>query len=354
MRPPQGRCWALAESTFLSLVKDGRIWFGDDGKSRPRQKRFLSETGGSNAWTWWDNNSVGHNQEGSKIIKDLLGSANIFTNPKPVRLLRRIVALASNDNSIIMDFFSGSATTAHAVMQLNAEDGGKRKFILVQLPEPCAEDSEAAKAGYKTICDIGEERIRRAGAKIVRENNAWKYVPLNRLDGSEVGDYTPAKIVDVIDPDDNRGQIEMVDVSKDLDDLDIGFRVFRVDSTNMKDVYYRPGELKQEELELFASNIKEDRTPEDLLFQVMLDLGVPLSSKIEESSIDGKKVFSVADGYLIACFDDDVTEETVKAISQKRPFYAVFRDSGMATDSVMTNFEQIFKTYSPTTVRRVL
>ena len=197
-------------------------------------------------------------------------------------------------------------------MSLCQEDNINRKFILVQLTEKLDPEGEAYKAGYKTICDIGEERIRRAGKKIREES------PLT------------------------------------TGELDTGFRVFRVDSSNMKDVYYRPKDYKQGQMNLFADNIKEDRTPEDLLFQVMLDLGVLLSSTIEETVISGQKVFSVADGYLIACFDKDVTEETVKAIAQQHPFYAVFRDSGMATDSVMTNFEQIFETYSPKTVRRVL
>ncbi|MBQ8693933.1 MAG: type III restriction endonuclease subunit M, partial [Synergistaceae bacterium] len=211
--------------------------------------------------------------------------------------------------AIILDFFSGSATTAHAVMKLNAEDGGKRKFILVQIPEQTPEGSEARKAGYKTICEIGEERIRRAAKKIKEETGA---------------------------------------------DIDYGFRVFRVDSSNMKDVYYRPGDFQQGQLSLLADNIKEDRTPEDLLFQVMLDLGVTLSSKIDEEVIDGKKIFSVADGYLIACFDNDITDETVKAIAKRQPFYAVFRDAGIAGDSVMTNFEQIFESYSSGTRWKVL
>ena len=219
--------------------------------------------------------------------------------------------MATKD-SIVMDFFSGSATTAHAVMQLNAEDGGKRRFIMVQLPEECLKESSAYKAGYKNICDIGEERLRRAGKKICEE------APLT-------AGY-----------------------------LDIGYRVFKVDSSNMKDVYYQPNDLEQGQIDLFADNIKEDRTPEDLLFQVMLDLGVLPSSKIEETTIDGKKVFSVADGYLIACFDKDISEGTVKMIAQKQPYYAVFRDGGMASDSVATNFEQIFETYSPETVRKVL
>lgn len=251
------------------------------------------------------------NDNSKKNLLDLFESS-VFDYSKPTALLQRLVQYSTSDSDCIMDFFSGSATTAHAVLQQNSEDKNSRTFIMVQLPERCADLSDAKRAGYSTICEIGEERIRRAGKKIREES------PLT------------------------------------THDLDTGFRVFRVDSSNMKDVYYRPKDFKQGQLNLFADNIKEDRAPEDLLFQVMLDLGVLLSSKIEETVIAGKKVFSVADGYLIACFDKDVTEETVKAIAKQHPFYAVFRDSGMATDSVMTNFEQIFETYSPKTVRRVL
>ena len=237
------------------------------------------------------------------------GDVDFPNGKKPLKMLQRILSLSTDSDSIILDFFSGSATTAHSTMQLNAKDGGHRKFILVQLPEETADKSAAKKAGYNTICDIGEERIRRAGKKIKEETGK---------------------------------------------DIDYGFRVFTVDSSNMKDVYYNPQALKQEQISLYADNIKEDRIPEDLLFQVMLDLGVFLSSPIEGKEIAGKKVFSVDGGYLIACFDTDVTEEVVTAIAKEKPFYAVFRDSSMADDSVMTNFEQIFETYSPNTVRKVL
>ena len=313
MKPPAGRCWALSESTFLSLVADNRIWFGEDGNSRPRQKKFLSESEGGNAWTWWTNSEVGHNQEGAKDVKELLGTGDIFTNPKPVRLIKRILYLATKKDGIVLDFFSGSSTTAHAVMQLNAEDGGHRKFIMVQLPEKTDEKSEAYKAGYKNICEIGKERIRRAGRKI--KENAGLTAPT---------------------------------------DLDIGFRCLRLDSSNMENVYYTPEEISQQDMFSLVDNVKPDRTPEDLLFQVMLDLGVLLSSSIEVKEIAGKKVFNVAEGFLLACFDHDVTEETVKAIAQMKPYYAVFRDSSMANDSVATNFDQIFETYSPETVRKVL
>lgn len=311
--PPSGRYWSCSKSTFEQWKADNRIWFGANGDGTPRKKTFLSEVQqGLRPNTILLHSEAGHNQEAKQETKDLFDGVGVFDGPKPVRLLEMLSMIAGlDDDSIVMDFFSGSATTAHAIMHYNKSSNKKCRYILVQLPEECDSKSEAAKAGYKTICDIGEERIRRAGKKIREES------PLTTS-------------------------------------LDTGFRVFRVDSSNMRDVYYRPKDFKQGQMNLFADNIKEDRTPEDLLFQVMLDLGVLLSSKIEEAVIAGKKVFSVADGYLIACFDKDVTEETVKAIAQQHPFYAVFRDSGMATDSVMTNFEQIFETYSPKTVRRVL
>lgn len=246
--------------------------------------------------------------------KNLLSifETSVFDYSKPVSLLKRLTALATANDDIVLDFFSGSATTAHAVMQLNAEDGGCRKFIMVQLPEVTDEKSEAYKAGYKNICEIGKERIRRAGAKIKEEAGLT------------------------------------------AQNLDVGFRVLKCDTSNMKDVYYSPSDFDRNLLDLMADNIKEDRTPEDLLFQVMLDLGVTLSSKIEKNIIAGKKVFDVADGFLIACFDKDVNDETIKAIAQKQPYYFVMRDSSLANDSVATNFEQIFATYSPDTVRKVL
>ena len=254
----------------------------------------------------------GNNRSSGLELMDLFGKT-IFDYSKPSTLLKLLCQLNTKDDDIILDFFSGSATTAHAVMQLNAEDGGHRKFIMVQLPEKTDEKSEAYKAGYKNICEIGKERIRRAGRKIKED----------------AGLTAPA-------------------------DLDIGFRCLRLDESNMKPVYYTPDEVGQQDLFSLVDNVKEDRTPEDLLFQVMLDLGVLLSSSIEVKEIAGKKVFNVADGFLLACFDRDVTEETVKAIAQMKSYYAVFRDSSMANDSVATNFEQIFETYSPDTVRKVL
>lgn len=240
-------------------------------------------------------------------------NGKVFDYPKPLDLVKRIIQLGNaKDNDIILDFFSGSSTTAHAVMQLNAEDGGNRKFIMVQIPEETDEKSDAYKAGYKNICEIGKERIRRAGKKIKEEN-----------------------------PESARN-------------LDIGFRVLKLDSSNMKDVYYKPKELKQSLLDYLENNIKEDRTSEDLLFQVMLELGEFLSSDIEELEIEGKKVFNVGKGNIVACFEEDITDEVVKKIAKMTPFYAVFRDSSLKNDSVVNNVEQILKTYSPNTIKKVL
>ena len=250
-----------------------------------------------------------NSERGTKNFIELGFDKRVFPKPKPLGTVCRCLKLSTDKDDLVLDFFSGSATTAQAVFKINNTDGQDRRFILVQLPEGTNEKSEAYKSGYKTICDIGEERIRRAGKKIKEETGA---------------------------------------------DLDYGFRCFRVDSSNMKDVYYKPSDVKQAEVDLFTDNIKENRTPEDLLIQVMLDLGVLLSSKVEEKEIAGKKVFSVADGYLMACFAKDVTEDVVTAIAKEQPFYAVFRDSSMADDSIAANFEQIFATYSPQTVRKVL
>ena len=256
---------------------------------------------------------VGHSQEGAKEVTTLM-DAGVFDGPKPVRLLIRLLTLANlNDDSIVLDFFSGSATTAHALMQFNAEKGKHCKFITVQVPEETDKSGTAYKAGYRNICEIGKERIRRA-AKKIREDTGLA-------------------------------------LSKDFDG---GFRCLRLDSSNMQDVYYTPDATRQDLLSFTTDNIKPDRTPEDLLFQVMLDLGVLPSSTIAETEIGGKKVFDVADGFLLACFDKGVTTETVTAIAKKQPYYAVFRDASMADDSTATNIDQIFETYSPSTVRKVL
>ena len=268
------------------------------------------KTAGAGITSIWDDKNF-YTARGNADIKELFNQ-KVFSYPKPVDLIWYILKKTAPRDSIVLDFFSGSATVAQAVMKQNAFDGGHRKYILIQLPEKCKEGTEAARAGYKTICEIGKERIRRAGAKIKEEN------PMGTMD------------------------------------LDVGFRVLKCDTSNMKDVYYTPDEYTSDMFDMLTDNIKEDRTPQDLLFQVMLDMGVLLSSKIEQADIAGKKVFNVADNFLIACFDDDVTEETITAIAKQKPHYFVMRDSSLANDSVATNFDQIFATYSPDTIRKVL
>lgn len=311
--PPPSRSWIVNKESYQNLLADNRITFGSDGTGRPMQKKFITEVkGGITPETWLPRERGGDNKIARYELKDIFPE-NLFDTPKPSKLVSYLITISGVEkDAIILDFFSGSATTAHAVMQLNAEDGGHRKFIMVQLPEKTDEKSEAYKAGYKNICEIGKERIRRAGAKIKEE------------------------------------------VGFAAQNLDTGFRVLKCDTSNMKDVYYNPAEYEVNMFSRLEDNIKEDRTPEDLLFQVMLDLGVLLSSKIEETTIAGKKVFNVEDNYLIACFDSDVSEETIKAIAKQKPYYFVMRDSSMASDSVATNFDQIFATYSPDTVRKVL
>lgn len=316
VEPPAGRSWRLSQKSLCERLADDRIWFGADGNGVPRIKRFLSELRktGVTPMTLWKYTEVGHSQDATKALAKIFNGKKYFDYPKPMELIKRCVSLYSNDDCFILDFFSGSATTAHAVMQLNAEDGGKRKFIMVQLPEETDEKSEAAKDGYKNICEIGKERIRRAGKKI-KEENAGK---------------------------------------EGIESLDIGFRVLKCDTSNMKDVYYKPLEYNVGLFDSLADNIKDDRTPEDLLFQVMLDLGIKLSEKIVLREIAGKKVYDVSDGYLLACFDADVTEEVVTQVAKQKPYYFVLRDASLATDSVAANFKQIFDTYSPQTERRVL
>ena len=307
----------------------------------------------------------GQNQDGTNELKDLFelkNDYNIFTNPKPTLLIKNLLKTTLKENDIILDFFSGSATTAHAVMQLNAEDGGNRKFIMVQLPEKCDENSEAYKAGYKNICEIGKERIRRAGKKIIEEiTNASITFGKNRKNVKEMS-VEEKKIFDMainmasekLKNEDGLQNLENFIKQADKIIPDIGFRVLKLDSSNMKDVYYSPSDTEQTNLLDLVSNIKEDRSPEDLLFQVMLDMGVILSSEIKTFDIKGKKVFNVNDGNLVCCFDENLNDEVVTEIAKMQPLYAVFRDSSMSSDSVAVNFDQIFETYSSSTTRKVL
>lgn len=304
--------WICSPGTVQKLEENNLLAWKQVEKNGEKkwqvyQKFYLQNRKKAPGNLWTD---VEGNKKATRDIREIFDSKKIFDFPKSVGFLKKVITIGSNDDSIILDFFSGSSTTAHAVMQLNAEDGGKRKFIMVQLPEETNEKSEAYKTGYKNICEIGKERIRRAAKKIAKENPDAKF--------------------------------------------DSGFRVLKCDSSNMKEVYYNPAEYKPSLFSRLEDNIKEDRTTEDLLFQVMLDLGILLSSKIEETVIAGKKVWSVEDNYLIACFDDNVTEEVITEIAKQKPYYFVMRDSSMASDSVATNFEQIFSTYSPDTVRKVL
>ncbi len=328
IEPPAGRCWRLSKKAFLERLHDNRIWFGPNGDNVPRIKRFLSEIReGMTPTSLLFYKEVGHSQEGSQEVKKLLEDQGVFDGPKPVRLLRRLLNLANtNRDSIILDFFAGSSTTAHAVLQLNAEDGCNRKFMMVQLPELCNEQSEAFKAGYNTIADISKERIRRAGKKIK----------------AELGRRT-----------DETKQELPVDEAENLS-LDIGFRVLKIDSSNMAEVYYTPDAVNQVDLFNAVDNIKPDRKPEDLLFQVLLDAGVDLSLTIRKETIQGKTVFFVDENALVACFDTDVNEELVRELAQFRSYdlpirKIVFRDNGFASDAVKINVEQIFRQLSPGT-----
>ena len=313
VEPPAGRCWRLSRNAFRERLQDNRIWFGSDGSSVPCIKRFITELkhDGMAPTSILFYKDVGHSQEGAQEVVSLFGDKGVFDGPKPVRLLERLITLANlKEDSIVLDFFSGSATTAHAVMKKNVEKEKNCRFIMVQLPEEVSDKKKDQ--GYKNICEIGKERIRRAGAKIKEEN--------------------PEK----------------------AQNLDTGFRVLKLDSSNMKDVFYSPKETSQLELFRYVDNVKDDRTSEDLLFQVMLELGATLDSKIEESVVDGKTIYNVADGYLVACFDQEVSDEVVTAIAKMQPTYAVLRDTSLANDATATNFEQIFKTYAPNTTTKIL
>lgn len=323
IEPPAGRCWRLSKKAFFERLQDNRIWFGSDGNSVPCIKRFLTELkfDGMAPTSILFYKEVGHSQEGAKEVVSLFGDKGVFDGPKPVRLLQRLITLANlKDDSIVLDFFSGSATTAHALMKTNFEKGTDRKFILVQLPEAVSDKKKGQ--GYSTICEIGKERIRRAGKKIMEELEAKKA--------------------------DNG----LFDKESEPTRLDVGFRVLKLDTSNMQDVYYTPEDSSA--ATLFDDNVKPDRTPEDLLFQVMLEYNLPLSAKIERKTIAGKEVFSVNDDYLIACFDENVNETVITEVAKRKPLYFIMRDSSLSSDQVADNFEQIFNAYSKDTIRRIL
>ena len=314
VEPPAGRSWSLSRKAFRERLEDNRIWFGPDGNSVPSMKRFLSELRktGITPMTIWKYSEVDHSQGATQKLAKLFDGKKLFDYPKSVTLIERCLQLYSDKDSFILDFFSGSATTAHAVMQLNAEDGGHRKFIMVQLPELTDEKSEAYKAGYKNICEIGKERIRRAGKKIKADS------PLT------------------------------------TQNLDTGFRVLKLDSSNMLDVYYTPEEFNEKMI--FQENVKADRTDEDLLFQVMLELGIELSASIRKERLGPQRatVFNVDDGYLMATFEQDIDEATITEMAKRNPGFFVMRDASAASDNVLDNFEQLFRHYSPETSCRII
>lgn len=314
VNPPHGTCWRVSSERFTELKDDNRIWFGINNDNVPSLKRFLHEVqDGIVPLTIWKYSEVGHNQIGRQEVKELFDGMGLFDSPKPVSLLSRILHVANlSADDIILDFFAGSSTTAHAVMQLNAEDGGNRKFIMVQLPEACDEKSEAFKAGYPNIAEISKERIRRAGKKIIEGDchESWE--------------------------------------------KDIGFRVFKVDSSNMSDVYHIPDAIRQDELDFLISNIKPDRAPEDLLFQVLLDWGVDLTLPIRKEILLGKSVFFVDENALVACFDDTIGEELIKELAKRKPLRVVFRDLGFTSDAAKINAGQSIKQISPDTKVKVI
>ncbi len=313
VKPTAGRCWCTSKERMQELIDDNRIWFGKKGSNNtPRLKRFLSEVQDcmvpTSIWTY---DEVGHNQEGRQELKKIFSGKGYFDGPKPTRLILRILDLANlKPDSIVMDFFAGSATTADAVFKYNLKTGKNCKFILVQLPEPLSESTQAYRDGYKTICDIGEERLRIVGRLLKR--------------------------------------------TSDRESFDTGFRVFKVDSSNMNDVYYSPSNLTKNILANLVDSVKQDRTGDDLLFQTMLECGVDLSAKIACESIFGHPIFSVDVNYMIACFDQNITDDVVIEIAKRQPRYVVFRDASMSSDAVTMNYGEIFKTYSPNTKIKVL
>ena len=309
--PPSGRSWGLIEKTFQELRNDNRVWFGASGDNVPRIKRFLAEVEGQTVPTYWPYDEVGSNEDASNELLELFDHPKLFDTPKPTRLIDRLLEISTTagDSQLILDFFAGSSTTAHSVMRANAKDGGQRRFIMIQAAEPVGEKSEAKKLGYAHIAELSKERIRRAGKRILESEfvDGWN--------------------------------------------KDVGFRTLKIDTSNMADVYYSPDALDKAKFDLFVDNIKPDRTPEDLLFQVMLDWGVDLTLSITKQSIQGKDVFFVDGNVLAACFDasGSIDEAFVKELAKQQPLRVVFRDAGYKDSAVKINVEQIFKLLSPAT-----
>lgn len=329
--PPRGRCWRTEEKKFLEFLEDNRILFGKTGDSRPQLKVFYEEKKefGSVDNTWFSGDRVGTATKGTKELQSIFNGVAYFDTPKPETLIRKLILLSgASSNDIILDFFSGSATTAHAVMRLNAEDGGHRKFIMVQVPEKTDEKSEAYKAGYKTICEIGKERIRRAAKKISQDLEEKKQEDSDNLFNQDKPQYN---------------------------DIDLGFRVYRLDTSNMQDVYYRPQDYRQDQIsELFENHIKSDRTADDLVAQVMLAWGLPLSLPIKHTSISGKTVYKIAGNSLYCCFDEQIDESFARAVAKEAPLRIVFHDYAFADDTAKENVRQLLKQLCPDTEMKVI
>lgn len=310
--PPDGRCWALAERTFLRLVQENRVWFGEHGGNRPRLKRFLAESDGMMAWTWWPNNEVGHNQEGTKEVKELLGSGDIFNNPKPTKLLKRLLQLVANDKEIVLDFFGGSGSFAHAVYEYNKDASTDINFILVQLPEICLADSEAAKAGYKTVAEISKKRIWKVSSKIRSQTDT-------QLQFSEKGDF--------------------------------GFKVFKLDQSNFKpwqllDKSISDAELIQQ-MELSVDHVDPNASQEDLLYELLLKAGVKPTEKIEVVSLAGHQVFAVGEGHLLVHLDNQIDQGLIDAVLQQAPSQFICLDKAFhGNDQLKTNAVRTFANFN--------
>lgn len=374
VEPPAGRCWRLSRNAFRERLQDNRIWFGPNGDSVPSMKRFLTELkfDGMAPTSILFYKEVGHSQEGAKELVSIMGDKGVFDGPKPLRLMERLLTLANlDDDSIVLDFFSGSGSMGHATLKFNADKDKHCKFILVQLPEET--DDKAKKAGYETICQIGEERIRRAGQQLVGSRHAAASGRASgRAPGRAPGLAHGSASDTVSRPSSGSSAgsssgsrnpaVKEGDLFGATDDgprhaatlPDVGFRVLKLDSSNMEDVFYAPEDFNEAHLFNTVDNVKPDRTPLDLLFQVMPELDIELSAKIEEREVNGKKVFFVDDTYLVATFDTEVNESTVTEIAKMQPQYFVMRDSSAANDNVLDNFEQIFRHYSPETIRKIL
>lgn len=316
--------WICSPQTVKKLEENHLLAWKKTRKNEveswhPYQKFYLQDRTKAPGNLWTD---VEGNKKATRDIRRLFDDIKVFDFPKPIGVIEKVLQIGMSDGDIVVDFFSGSATTAHAAMKLNEEDGCKRKYILVQIPEKCDVSSEAYKRGYANICELGEERIRRAGAKVKAEVEE-----ANR-------------------------QLKLGEDPKPVPD--VGFRVLRIDSSNFNDTYAEPGDVTQKSIFDYVDNLKVGRTPEDLLFQVLPKFRIPYSAKIEKRDMEGKTVFDVNGGQLMACFDEDVTVEVIERIAKAKPLYAVFRDASMASDATEANLEELFKTYSPDTIRRVI